>query len=59
MKKIQHFLLIFIGLSAVMAFSSPAGKSPQEAYIEKYGDTGWTGIVILLIVSVVINGALM
>lgn len=31
----------------------------REAYIEKYGDTGWTGIVILLIVSVVINGALM
>ena len=36
MKKIRHFLLILVGLTPLMAFGSPAGKSPQEIYIEKY-----------------------
>jgi LysM repeat protein len=36
MKKIRHFLLLFMGLAVLAAFRSPAEKSPQEKYIEKY-----------------------
>ena len=36
MKKIQHFLLFIAVLAVLTAFSSPAEKSPQESYIEKY-----------------------
>ncbi|MBE6214671.1 MAG: LysM peptidoglycan-binding domain-containing protein [Bacteroidales bacterium] len=36
MKKIRHFLFLFIGLTVLTAFRSPSDKTPQEAYIEKY-----------------------
>lgn len=38
MKKIRHFLFLFIGLTVLTAFRSPSDKTPQEAYIEKYSE---------------------